>query len=198
MVGILIDSSNASLVLGISKDKKIIASVDEPAWQRQSEILVDLLAKLLRENNIKREEISYVVACKGPGSYTGVRIALTVAKVMAFALNVPLYLLSSLEALKDPNAISICVSNARSKRSYVGIYKGEETLLADTIWTNEELLSYLQSHLEMKLCGETDYLGIISEKPNILRNLNEGNREKNLQKDVLSAKPVYLKDNYPL
>ncbi len=198
MIGILIDSSNASLVLGISKDEQIIASVDEPAWQRQSELLVDLLAKLLRDNNIKREDISYVVACKGPGSYTGVRIALTVAKVMAFALNVPLYLLSSLEALKDPDIPSLCVSNARSKRSYVGIYKGEETLLVDTIWTNEELLSYLQNHPEMKLCGETDYLGINSEKPNILANLNAGNHEKNLQKDVLSAKPVYLKDNYPL
>lgn len=198
MIGILIDSSNASLVLGISKDKKIIASVDEPAWQRQSEILVDLLAKLLRENDIKREEISYVVACKGPGSYTGVRIALTVAKVMAFSLNIPLYLLSSLEALKDPNAVSICVSNARSKRSYVGIYRGNETLLADTIWTNEELLAYIRNHPEAKVCGETNYLGLNAEKPGILNNLNDGNSDKNLQKDVLSAKPVYLKDNYPI
>lgn len=196
MVGILIDSSNAMLILGISKDHQIIDSVNESAWQRQSELLTDLLDKLLTKNDIDRKDISYVVACKGPGSYTGVRIALTVAKVMAFALNVPLYLLSSLEALKDASVPSICVSNARSKRSYVGIYEGAKTILEDTIWTNDELKAYLEKHPEYKLCGETDYLGLESKTPDILKNLNEADTEKNLVKDVLAARPVYLKDNY--
>lgn len=196
MVGILIDSSNAMLILGISKDHQIIDSVCESAWQRQSELLTDLLDKLLVKNNIDRQDISYVVACKGPGSYTGVRIALTVAKVMAFALNVPLYLLSSLEALKDASVPSICVSNARSKRSYIGIYEGTKTILEDTIWTNDELKAYLEKHPEYTLCGETDYLGLESKTPDILKNLNEADTEKNLVKDVLAARPVYLKDNY--
>ena len=196
MIGILIDSSNAALVLGISKDHKIIDSVNESAWQRQSELLTDLLDKLLTKNGIERQDISYVVACKGPGSYTGVRIALTVAKVMAFALNVPLYLLSSLEALKDASVPSICVSNARSKRSYVGIYDGDKTVLEDTIWTNDELKEYLSNHKEFTLCGETDYLGLNGKAPDILKNLNEADIGTNLVKDVLAARPVYLKDNY--
>lgn len=198
MIGVLIDSSNASLILGISKDKKIIDQIDEPAWQRQSELLVDYLGKLLDKNHIDRKDISYVVATKGPGSYTGVRIALTVAKVMAFALNIPLYLVSSLEVLKEASVVSLCVSNARSKRSYVGIYEGEKTLLEDTIWTNEELLSYLKEHPSVSLCGEVDYLGLEAKKPDILKNLNEATSNKNLVKNVLSAKPVYLKDSYPV
>lgn len=198
MIGILIDSSNASLILGITKDGKIIDSINESAWQRQSELLVDLLDKLLKKNHISRNDISYVVATKGPGSYTGVRIALTVAKVIAFALSIKLYLISSLESLKDSNVPSICVSNARSKRSYVGIYDGEKTLLEDTIWTNDELLTYLKEHPSMKLCGDVEYLSLANEKPDILKNLNEGAINKNFVTDVLSAKPVYLKDNYPI
>ncbi len=198
MIGVLIDSSNASLILGIAKDKSIIDQIDEPAWQRQSELLVDYLGKLLDKNHIDRKDISYVVATKGPGSYTGVRIALTVAKVMAFALNIPLYLVSSLEALKEANAVSLCVSNARSKRSYVGIYEGEKTLLEDTIWTNEELLAYLKEHPSVLICGETDYLGLKTKKPDILKNLNEAAINKNLVENVLAAKPVYLKDSYPV
>lgn len=196
MIGILIDSSNTRLTVGISKDKCVIASIDEEAWQRQSELLVAAIDKLLKENSVKREEISYVVASKGPGSYTGVRIALTVAKVMAFALNVPLYLPSSLEVLKEDGATSICVSNARSKRSYVGVYEGEKAIVEDTIWTNDELLSYIKEHPTYKVCGEVEYLGLSAQKPDILSNLNKSDTTKNLQKNVLSAKPVYLKDNY--
>ncbi len=196
MIGILIDSSNARLTLGVSRDKKIVSSIDIEAWQRQSELLVSSLAALLKESGVKREEISYIVASKGPGSYTGVRIALTVAKVMAFALNVPLYLPSSLEVLKASEAISICVSNARSKRSYVGVYDGEKAIVEDTIWSNDELLSYMKEHPDYKVCGEVEYLGLSVQKPDVLSNLNKSDTEKNLQKNVLSAKPVYLKDNY--
>ncbi len=196
MIGILIDSSNTRLTVGIAKDKNIIASIDEEAWQRQSELLVAAIDKLLKENSIKREDISYVIASKGPGSYTGVRIALTVAKVMAFALNVPLYLPSSLEVLEEDGVTSICVSNARSKRSYVGVYEGEKAIVEDTIWTNDELLSYIKEHPTYKVCGEVEYLGLSAQKPDILSNLNKTDTTKNLQKNVLSAKPVYLKDNY--
>ncbi len=196
MIGILIDSSNARLTLGVSRDKKIVSSIDIEAWQRQSELLVSSLDALLKESGVKREEISYIVASKGPGSYTGVRIALTVAKVMAFALNVPLYLPSSLEVLKASDAISICVSNARSKRSYVGVYDGEKAIVEDTIWSNDELLSYMKEHPDYKVCGEVEYLGLSAQKPDVLSNLNKSDTEKNLQKNVLSAKPVYLKDNY--
>ena len=196
MTGLLIDSSNNRLTVGISVDKRIIDFIDEEAWQRQSELLVSSLDELLKKHNIKRQDISYVVASKGPGSYTGVRIGLTVAKVIAFALNVPLYLSSSLEVLQDRSAPSICVSNARSKRSYVGVYFGEEAIVEDTIWSNEDLLLYIKEHPSYKVCGEIEYLGLSAQKPDVLSNLNESNTEKNLQKDVLSAKPVYLKDNY--
>ncbi len=196
MIGLLIDSSNTRLTLGISIDKRIIDFIDEEAWQRQSELLVSSLDALLKKHNIKRKDISYVVASKGPGSYTGVRIALTVAKVISFALDIPLYLPSSLEVLQERGVPSICVSNARSKRSYVGVYDGDKAIVEDTIWSNDDLLAYIKEHPSYKVCGEVEYLGLSTQKPDVLSNLNESNTEKNLQKDVLSAKPVYLKDNY--
>ena len=125
MVSLLLDTSNTNLSIGLAKDHKVIDQVVYDAWQKQSEFLVNELDILLKRNNLTRSDIEKVIAAKGPGSYTGVRIALTVAKVSAFALNVPLYLVSSLEALKDENEPSICLMNARSKRSYFGVYDKE-------------------------------------------------------------------------
>ncbi len=196
MYSVLIDTADKYLSVGLSKDNTIIDSISYECWQRQSEFLISELDKLMKRNNVTRNDIGAVVASKGPGSYTGIRIALTVAKVMAFALNIPLYLASSLEVLKDFNTASICVVNARSKRSYVAIYDGETTIMADTIMDNKDLLDYIANHPEYKVCGDVSYLGLEGYQANILESLNKLMIERNLEKDVLASKPVYLKDNY--
>ncbi|MCR4562267.1 MAG: tRNA (adenosine(37)-N6)-threonylcarbamoyltransferase complex dimerization subunit type 1 TsaB [Bacilli bacterium] len=198
MIKVLIDSSNTMLAVGLSKDGEIIAEVAYEAWQRQSELLVSELDRLLNENSVQKVDISCVVCSKGPGSYTGVRIALSVAKVLACAIKVPLYLVSSLEALKDSTNPSICLMNARSKRSYIGVYEGDKTLKEDAILENTEVLTYIKEHPTYRVCGDVGYLGLDSKPFDVLKVLNESDVERNLCPDPRAAKPVYLKDVYPI
>lgn len=198
MYGILIDSSNTNLSLGISKDHVVVQQVSYEAWQQQSELLVAELDKLMKKAKITRQDISYVVVSKGPGSYTGVRIALSVAKVMAFALKVPLYLASSLEMMKSDKGATICLVNARSKRSYIGVYEGEKEILKDQIMDNVDVLKYMKEHPSYLVSGDLAYLSLDGLKINVIDNLNHGDVERNLSKEPLAAKPVYLKDNYPV
>jgi tRNA threonylcarbamoyladenosine biosynthesis protein TsaB len=198
MVSVLIDSSNTDLAVGLAKDHVLIDKTEYPAWQEQSELLVAELDKLLKKNHLTRQDIAFVVASKGPGSYTGVRIALSVAKVMAFALQVPFYLSSSLEALKVADKATICLMNARSKRSYIGVYEGDKILMADTIMDNEAVLAYIHAHPSYALSGDLAYLNLKGESVDVLTNLNHADSERNLVKEPLAAKPVYLKDAYPV
>ena len=195
MIALLLDSSNANLSVGLAKDHSIIDFVHYDAWQRQSELMVSEIDNLLKKNGLTRLDIGEVIASKGPGSYTGVRIALTIGKVIACSLDIPLYLVSSLEAMRLPNGLSVCVSNARSKRSYIAIFDGDDTIVADTIWTNEETLRYFDEHPEAHLCGETSHLGRDSENANPLNWLKECDGEAYRVQDPRGAKPVYLKDN---
>lgn len=194
MISVLIDTSNRNLSAAIAVDGTVIDSVEYDAWQKQSEFLVDELSKLFDRNGLNPKDIGEVIAAKGPGSYTGVRIAVSVAKVLAFALNVPLYLVSSLWDMKDGDKPSICLMNARSKRSYIGVYEGDKTLLKDCVLTNEEVLSYIQKHPSYSIMGDVEYLNIPAKKPDLFKNLIETGRKENEVEDVLSAKPVYLKD----
>ena len=107
MYTILLDSSDCNLAVGLAKDHQLIDFIQYEAWQRQSELMIVELEKILKRNNVTREDIDSVMCGIGPGSYTGVRISLTIAKVMALALNIPLYLVSSLQILKDGNNPSI-------------------------------------------------------------------------------------------
>ena len=52
-----------------------------------SETLVDFLEKFLKEHNVNLEDINEICVGRGPGSYTGLRIAGTVGKVLAYTKN---------------------------------------------------------------------------------------------------------------
>jgi tRNA threonylcarbamoyl adenosine modification protein YeaZ len=195
MYSVLIDTSNADLTIGLAVDHKLVDEIEYEAWQKQSEFLVAELDKMFKKNNVTRQDIGQVIASKGPGSYTGVRIALTVAKVMAFALKVPLYLSSSLEAEKSLEKPTICLMNARSKRSYFAVYQGEKILIPDQVLINEDVLKFIDSHKEYLVSGDAEYLGVKAQKIDVISNLVHADIERNLVKDPITAKPVYLKDN---
>lgn len=193
---LLLDSSEKNLTVGISQEGKVIDFVSYESWQRQSELMVKEIDDILKRNKLTRVDICCVSCSKGPGSYTGVRIALTIAKTVAFALSAPLYLSSSLEVLKKGDEPSLCLSNARGKRSYFGVYAHGECLVPDCIKDNSEVLAYLQEHPELTPCGDLAYLGLEGYRSNIVDNLASQIDEGHVCENALGAKPIYLKDDY--
>ncbi len=194
-VTLLLDSSDKDLLVAISCQEKILSKTSYPAWQRQSEMMVQEIDAILSKNSLNRNDIDGVVVSKGPGSYTGVRIALTIAKTISFALDVPLYLASSLEVLQMRGKPSICLSNARGKRSYVGFY-GFEEAKDDTIMSNEEVLDYLSSHPDVIACGDLSYIGKEGYRADVAFNLACCVDEAHRCLSPLGARPIYLKDDY--
>ena len=195
MITVLLDSSNTNLSVGVAKDNLLLECISYEAWQRQSEYMILELDKLFTKYDIKKEDISDVIVAKGPGSYTGVRIAITIAKTIATALDAKLYAVSSLRVLKNDTKPSICLINARSNRSYIGVYQDTKTLLEDQIMKNEDVLKYIEEHPDYVVCGETKYLGVdgyISNNIKEMLSLKESLDSLN----PLSLKPVYMKEEY--
>ena len=91
MYSLLLDSSNTSLAVGLEKEGQLVAFTAYEAWQRQSEHMIPEIDKILNSIHVKREDIDKIICAIGPGSYTGVRIALTIAKVASLCLEKPIY-----------------------------------------------------------------------------------------------------------
>ena len=195
MITILLDSSNTNLSVGIARDNLLLEYISYEAWQRQSEYMIPELDKLLSKYNVSRDEIKEVMVAKGPGSYTGVRIAITIAKTIATALDAKLYAVSSLRVQKACKNPSICLINARSGRSYIGVYEDDKVLLDDQIMKNEDVLNYIKEHPNYSVCGDVKYLGLEGV---ISNNIQEMLSLKNVLDPVnpLSLKPVYMKEEY--
>jgi tRNA threonylcarbamoyladenosine biosynthesis protein TsaB len=83
---LLIDSSTNYLYLSLVNNEEIKSFV-RSGKNDHSETLVDFLNKFLNENNITIDDIDEVYVGRGPGSYTGLRIAGTVGKVLAHIKN---------------------------------------------------------------------------------------------------------------
>ena len=193
MYQLLLDSSNVYLAVGLAKDGKVIDKIYYEAWQRQSEMMVTEIDNILNKNKIKKEDLDAVVVGIGPGSYTGVRIGVTIAKTIAYALKIKIYAKSSLSLLKDPEKPTICLFNARSGRSYFAVYKGNKVIEKDSVKTNEEVLSYIKEHPDYLINGDTYQIDLESGKFDIITNLADFHKNEEV-KNVFTLNPVYLKE----
>lgn len=196
MISLFLDSSNVKLNVGLSRDGVLLDEVCYEAWQTQSEHMIPEIDNLMTKHNISKDDLGEVVVSIGPGSYTGIRISLTIAKVMAVALNIPLVTMSSLHVLSDKDKPSICLMNARSGRSYIGVFEGGKEILKDQIMENSDVMKYISDHPSYVVCGDTTYLGVSGIQASIISEMNYLRKYFPPVKDVLSVKPVYLKEEY--
>ena len=191
---VLLDSSNTSLTVGLANEQGVLESTSYEAWQSQSEHMIPELDALLDKHNVSYKDISDVVVSIGPGSYTGVRIAITIAKTIAVATGAKLYGISALRCQKDRKNPSICLINARSGRSYFGVFRDDEVLVEDCIMTNDKVIEYIKAHPDFAVCGNAAYLGIEGKEPDIARELFDLMNCSSPIDDPCALKPIYMKD----
>ena len=194
-LGLLLDTSSKNLSVGLYKDGILHYVEEKDVLKKQSELLVPSIKALLEEGGFAPLDIAYVVVGKGPGSYTGVRVGLTVAKTVALALKCPLYCVSSLYLLKKGEEPTMVFVDARNSRSYVAVYQGDNCLLPDQAMENAEALKILKDHPDYRVGGEVGYLGLENPEDDVFHNLIDGVKKIYLT-DPLSAKPSYLKEIY--
>lgn len=196
MLSLLLDSSNVNLCVGISKDNELVYKTSYPCFQRQSEEMIPEIKKALDTLNLELLDFDEVVCGKGPGSYTGLRISMTIAKIICQLSNAKLKLVSSLRIMGNSNKKFIALMNARSNRSYIGVYNFDKVELEDQIMTNDQVREYINKHPDYELIGDLGYLqvdAIPADEVNGLLSFKDLVEEEN---DVLKVKPIYLKENY--
>lgn len=196
MADIYLDSSSDFLAVGVCKDENSeLLYVTYKCWQAQSEYMLPELEKLCAKGGINKKEIKRIFVAIGPGSYTGVRIALTIAKTIAVALNSEVYPVSSLQILQSENKKSICLMDARSNRSYFAVYENDKVIEPDQIKTNDQVKEYIAANPDCVICGATKQLGIEVESVggNVIQNMYRLRNSFTKIDNALSLKPIYMK-----
>ena len=98
MYTLFIDTHSSNICLALY-DGKILIKSEKESIESHSIYVVPMLKELMENNNVSFDDIKNVVAVNGPGSFTGIRIGLSVAKAICYSLNKPIYLISSLTSM---------------------------------------------------------------------------------------------------
>lgn len=125
MKKLFLDTSNQYLYLCVIDEKTILFEHKQIGNNNHSETLIKVLEESFKKNNISIDDIGEIFVGRGPGSYTGVRVACTVAKVLAYSKNIKLNSFSSLDLLLTTNyqeGVVVVRMDARRGFSYAKVF----------------------------------------------------------------------------
>ncbi len=96
MLTLYIDTHASFIEFVLYRDGKVIDRLLKSDKVMQSSIIMPSLDELFKRNNKEVGELSDIIVVNGPGSFTGVRLGVTIAKTLAYTLNIPIRVMSSL------------------------------------------------------------------------------------------------------
>ncbi|MBT3393837.1 MAG: tRNA (adenosine(37)-N6)-threonylcarbamoyltransferase complex dimerization subunit type 1 TsaB [Waddliaceae bacterium] len=103
MKNLIIDTTTEQSIVAVADDNKIISSTFLPQGYNHSKNILVSIKKSLDKAKLQRNDITAITVAIGPGSYTGIRVGVTVAKNLAFAWNIPIITVCSLEGFIPEN-----------------------------------------------------------------------------------------------
>ena len=212
---LLIETATKSCSVSLSSENKIIACKEEVNEQYyHAEKLTVFITELFKTQDFTIKDLDAVAVSKGPGSYTGLRISVSTAKGLCYALDIPLISVSTLKAMafgmaqKEKSDLYCPMIDARRMEVYNAFYNSTNKeirgIQADII----EACSY-QKELDKKVLFFGDGAekckqmiqhpnarfidGIFPSSKDMLEIANEKFAEKDFE-DVVYSEPFYLKD----
>lgn len=166
-----IDTSTerASLALLVNGE---ISSSEQPAMRQHAQLILPMIDTLLVDAGISLKQLDGIVFGCGPGSFTGLRIACSVAKGLAFAHDLPLFPVSTLETIandvllqdsfKLTNHGVLAVIDARMNQLYWACYVADAMISGEQVSCVADIT--IQDNFPIVLAG-VGYQGYIEHIP---------------------------------
>ena len=127
------DTSSKALSLAILEDKQVLAETTINIKKNHSITLMPAIDFLMASLDWTPKDLDRIVVAEGPGSYTGLRIAVATAKTLAHTLNIELVGMSSLLALvpSQQEGLVVPVMDARRNNVYAGFYQSGQAVRSE-------------------------------------------------------------------
>ncbi len=199
MICLFFDTSSDLLKVSLIKDNKIIFDKELYTKNDHSSYLVPTIDEAFKSNNIDFKELDEIIVGNGPGSFTGTRISIAVAKTYAFSFNIPVYMISSLEELiydNDGYDFYVPIIEEKKENLYFSIFDKDKKRVMDDTYSSTE---YMYKKLE-ELDGKILLISLSDKEyekyDTVKASINALNIMKNIDVNNEKVNPHLLKPNY--
>ena len=150
MISLFIDTSISNVSISIIKDEKILSIIQEDVPNEHSKYATSYVKRVIDEAGIDANDVDNILVVNGPGSFTGVRIGVTIANTYGYLINkgiVPVSSLKSLAISSKRKEIIMSIISANRNNYYVGIYDSEyNDLINEQFVNSSRLLELIQEY----------------------------------------------------
>ena len=194
MISLFLNTSVDFLSVAIVKDDVVLDSFYTKLNNDLSKITLSVIDDMLNRLSISKKDINRIVCVNGPGSFTGLRIGVTIAKVWAYSLNIDIVGVSSLYVLATgvEGDYIVPIIDARRGYVYAGIYdRNYNVVMEDCYISLEELssrVSGLDSFVYVSSNGFNDSIEYVPNIDRVFKYIDMDNVS-----DSFSFVPNYLK-----
>ncbi|MBE6644861.1 MAG: tRNA (adenosine(37)-N6)-threonylcarbamoyltransferase complex dimerization subunit type 1 TsaB [Ruminococcaceae bacterium] len=158
------DSTARAASVAVCEDERLLGLYTIDNGLTQSELLLPMAENLLKSLKLTFDDIGLLCAAVGPGSFTGVRIGVSLVKGIAFGKNIPCVSVSTLDALAENTTplagILVPCMDAKRGQVYTAIYKSDgasaKKMTEDMAISIEELADMLKDYSgqNIYICGD--------------------------------------------
>jgi len=149
-----LDTATEQVNVAIGRDGSVLGAVQLAGGRRHAEQLAPAIEYLLRETGVHQDQLAAIAVGRGPGLFTGLRVGVTTAKVMAQALRIPVVAIPTLDLVAYPlrhtSRLIVAVLDARRKEvfhaGYHAVPGGVQRAWDYTVATPAELVAELETH----------------------------------------------------
>lgn len=169
-----IETTTTNCSVSIAQNGKTIAILEENRQNySHSENLHEFIAKAMEAAKITKSQLNAVAVSKGPGSYTGLRIGVSAAKGLCFALDIPLISIDTLQAfafqVKETSEFIVPMLDARRMEVYACVFdnhKIKQEEIKAVILDETSFLEYLEKGKVVFLGNANDKFKTVCNHPN--------------------------------
>ena len=190
---LVLDTSTNLLYISFIENDKVIYEVKSIGLNNHSDYLIDLIQKGLEENNIQIKYFDKIILGVGPGAYTGLRVSMSVAKMFAWTLNIPLYSISSLDLLSSGyKEEGLYLIKFKAKKGFIyhkafEINNGKKQLITNEMFVKDEFIDTYEKN-------KFSNVVVVSNDLYNIDVLNIKQEEIKLVDNVHALEPNYLRD----
>ena len=125
------DTSGKTVTAALAGEDTILCEASVNNAQNHSVTLMPMIKQLLDSVNMPASELTHIACASGPGSFTGLRIGAATAKALAYAMDIPIIAVPTLDSLAynvfDSYSIIVPIMDARQRQVYTAYYQRNPT-----------------------------------------------------------------------